>query len=548
MIALAQLPFVAMFFGDLYRDKPHYEFAPLVMVSALAFLWVRWPDTPFAWGRGEQFTCFAMLGLSLLGFAGATALVSPWLAMVSFLLAIASWGIWNVGRLGVSSLMSVWLLLWVMIPPPLQLDSRVIITLQSITSRCTAVLLDLVRVPYLRNGNVFEIENRSLFVAEACSGVHSQLVLIAVSAILCLGLRRPAVHTLLLIVAAIFWSIAANIARVFIVVVAESRGTTLGEGWRHEALGCAVVMTGLLLVYSTDRLIHFVLAPIDDQWIGENLITDADADDMIERSDLLKMEIDSRFCRAWNRLTSGDDKLWGGYRDPNARPGPRSIGPFAVAFALLAIVGFLPGPLARSAGRVDDASELYARLDEDLLPETIGDFHRQSHSQEQRDRSSPQGMYSHHWQYASTTEAVAYSMDFPFSGWHELTLCYFLNGWQVASRTHLPGANADPYVEVELKRGQNEFGVLHFVVYGSDKRPLKFDISAKARLVARFDANPLLRRVRGLESLAIDPPTYQFQQFTRTPQPPTQSELDHLRSLFLATRDLWLQSDAFEGR
>ncbi len=540
-----------MFFRDLYREKPHYEFVPLVLASAVWFFWSRWPDCPFVWGRAERFLCFGLLGLSLAGLTAATLLVSPWLGMVSFLLAVASWGIWSVGKLGIASLLPPWLLLWVIVPPPLQLDVRAITMLQTSTSRCTAMLLDWMRIPYLRQGNVFEIENRSLFVAEACSGVHSQLVLIAVSAILCIVLRRSAAHALMLIASAAVWSIIINIIRVFVVVVAESRGVSASEGWVHEALGYGVVLLGLLLVYSTDQLIFFLISPIDAEWADEHLSPANVADGPSADQDKFELEIDSRFWRVWNRLTTFPSTPVVEGRESDLRPRSRSLVPFAVAFALLVLPGLLPLRSASANTGSADASALYARLKEEVLPETIEGFRRTKHLKEERDPSSSEGMYSHQWQYVSPTEIIGYAMDFPFYGWHELTICYYLKGWDVSSLTDLQDSDGDPYVEAILKRGLNEWGVLHFSLYGSDKRSLRHDHStydyfAKARLLDRIDNSPIVRWLRDQALVPINLPSYQFQQFTRKPVEPTDDEREQLRSLYLSAKRLWLNSNAFE--
>jgi exosortase len=548
-IGLSHVPLVALFFGELYRDRPHYEFAPLVLASAAWFIWASLPDCPFVWGWRERILCYSLLATSLLGLTVATAILSPRLATMTLLLAVASWCIWKVGRLGISSLFPCWLLAWLAVPPPFQLDAKLIRTMQTITSRCTGSLLDLFRIPYLRQGNVFEIENRSLFVAETCSGVHSQLVLIAVSAILCLVLRRPLIHSLLLMLSAIVWSVIVNILRVLIVVIAETRGISLSEGWIHDALGYAVALVGLALVYSTDQLIGFALAPFTDEWIEEDFRVVIDPDGKIVDTPDFTKKIDYRFCRLWNRLTLFPKAhTW-----PATESAPSSrrtfpIIPFGIAFFLLGIAGSTLWQLTRFVNRdsFSDAELLYARLDDNTLPETIDNLTRQKHVKEQRDRSSADGMYSHSWEYSSPTELVGYGMDFPFVIFHDLTLCYYIKGWRVDSKTNREEQGVDPYVEVVMKRGLNEWSILHFSLHSADKRPLDNDRSPIDEMLVRMEANPIARRIRGLDLLNINVPSYQFQQFTRKPLEPTDDDLKRYRELFLSARRLWLQSNAFD--
>lgn len=548
-IGLSHVPLVALFFGELYRERPHYEFAPLVLASAAWFIWARWPDCPFVWGWRERILCYSLLATSLLGLTAATIILSPRLAMITLLLAVASWCIWKVGRLGISSLFPCWLLVWLAVPPPFQLDAKVIGMMQTITSRCTGSLLDLLRIPYLRQGNVFEIEDRSLFVAEACSGVHSQLVLIAVSAILCLVLRRHAIHTLLLLLSAIAWSVVINILRVLIVVIAESRGISLSEGWLHDALGYAVVFVGLALVYSTDQLIGFALAPITDEWIEEDFRVVIDPEGKIVDTPDFTKRIDYRFCRLWNRLALFPKApTWPAIESAPSLRSTFFIIPFGVVFVLLGIAGSTLWQLTKfvTRGKFTDVAALYARLDDKTLPEAINTLTRQKHSHEQRDRSSSDGMYSHSWHYSSPTEIISYAMDFPFVRFHDLTICYFVKGWRIDSKTNHEEQGVDPYVEVVMKRGLNEWSILHYSLHSADKRPLDNTRSPIEEMMARLDANPILRRIRGLDLLEINIPSYQFQQFTRKPLQPTDDDRKKYRELFLSARQVWLQSNAFD--
>jgi hypothetical protein len=333
-----------------------------------------------------------------------------------------------------------------------------------------------------------------------------------------------------------------------IVVVAESRGIALSEGWLHDALGYAVVLVGLALVYSTDQLIGFALAPITDEWIEEDFRVVIDPDGKIADTRDFTKQIDYRFCRLWNRLTLFPSLPTSAAAETDQTSNRISpIVPFALAFALLGMAGLYLWPLARTVkrGKSIDSSDLYARLGENTLPESIDDLTRQRHLQEQRDRSSSEGLYSHSWQYTSPTELVGYAMDFPFVGFHDLRLCYFFKGWRVESTTNHKEDGVDPYLEVVMTRGLNEWAILHFSAHSADKRPIDNTRSPTEEILSRLDFNPILRRLRGLDILEINLPTYQFQQFTRKPLQPIEEDIKKYRERFLVARQLWLQSNAF---
>ena len=73
----------------------------------------------------------------------------------------------------------VWLVMWLIVPPPFRWDFRLIVWLQSSTSRMASMLLDVVGVQHLMEGNVLVLPGHRMLVDEACSGVNSVLVLLA---------------------------------------------------------------------------------------------------------------------------------------------------------------------------------------------------------------------------------------------------------------------------------------------------------------------------------------------------------------------------------
>jgi hypothetical protein len=96
-----------------------------------------------------------------------------------------------------------------------------------------------------------------------------------------------------------------------------------------------------------------------------------------------------------------------------------------------------------------------------------------------------------------------------------------------------------------LSRGLNEWAILHFSAHSADKRPIDNTRSPTEEILSRLDFNPILRRLRGLDILEINLPTYQFQQFTRKPLQPIEEDIKKYRERFLVARQLWLQSNAF---
>ncbi len=74
-----------------------------------------------------------------------------------------------------------------MIPPPGLLWSSVSLPLQLLASSAAEASLHLAGVPVVREGNVIHLENHSLEIASACSGIRSLVTLLALAALLADG-------------------------------------------------------------------------------------------------------------------------------------------------------------------------------------------------------------------------------------------------------------------------------------------------------------------------------------------------------------------------
>ncbi len=114
---------------------------------------------------------------------------------------------------------------------------------------------------HLTEGNVIKITSRPLMVEEACSGVSSLFAVVGVTLFYVLWTGRKPVAAALLVLAASFWVVLGNIARVVAVVFAEATwGIDLASDWRHEVGGFVIFAAVLGLTLSTDRLLRFLAA------------------------------------------------------------------------------------------------------------------------------------------------------------------------------------------------------------------------------------------------------------------------------------------------
>jgi exosortase len=463
--------------------KPHYEFYPLVFVGAGFLAWQGFrragflrgpqPNAPiwqaFLQGAGElaDFLVFQgarsrvppgerRTGLFLLAvnwvlLTIAVVFDSPWLGMISFweLLAAITYlaGGWSALRAAVPALIFLLLL----VPPPMNLDGKLVVALQGTTSKISNRLLDRLGVLHYLNGNTFEIGSRQYLVEEACSGINSLFSTIAVTlfCILYLGtftrtfLLRSIV---LLFIAVPFWVLVGNVIRVTSIVWLDQRygidlsreqwawakgktflGIDLGEHLYgpHKLFGFALFGLILAMMYSTNQFLMFLGTTV--RW-GKAAAPQAD---------LPAPAVD----------------------EPRPRLGWAAVAPALCLYGLL--FAFQAGEDLLGAARAGDVAETnlveeYNAWAVDDLPEQIGSWKRATKNPlETRTRDNPFGAHSHTWTYYGPGGLKAIlSFDYPFPEWHDLRVCYRGIGWRVTDTTTYPS----PMVPGELETMKYELG------------------------------------------------------------------------------------------
>ena len=132
------------------------------------------------------------------------------------------------------------------------------------------------------------------------------------------------------------------------------------------------------------------------------------------------------------------------------------------------------------------------------------------------------------------------SLDQPFPGWHELSICYTNQGWKVKDRVRrdepsLTDGQNWPYIEIELQNDLGEFGYLLFSFFDTEGQafdaPEQWDTATS--LYHRF-RNRLSYRFR--EQL-FQSETFQAQIFVPSTRPLSEAELAEIRQNYLVLRE-----------
>jgi exosortase len=220
-----------------WLDDPNYSHGFFVPVCAALLLWTHrktWitvPLQPSNWGL--LFAAVAM-GLLVVGTLGADI----FLPRVSLCILLGGLIVYFAGWPMLRALKAPWLVLFLMIPLPAIIFNEIAFPLQVLASQSACSLLDLLRVPVLREGNIIILPSMSLDIVEACSGLRSLMSLITVATFFGLFFERKVWMRCLLVLFAIPVAVFANALRIVIsALLAQYVNPQLAEGFFHAFSG-----------------------------------------------------------------------------------------------------------------------------------------------------------------------------------------------------------------------------------------------------------------------------------------------------------------------
>lgn len=171
------------------------------------------------------------------------------LASLSLVLVLAGAIIYLFGFSVFRELLFPLLFLFFMIPVPSQIFSTLTIPLQLLVSKASTAIASLFGVAVLREGNVILLPNRTLEVVQACSGLRSMMLLLALSA----GIGYLTLRANPLRLALLAWAVPAailvNVIRVLLIIFADdSFGYDLTANTPHTVSGVFIFILALILI------------------------------------------------------------------------------------------------------------------------------------------------------------------------------------------------------------------------------------------------------------------------------------------------------------
>jgi exosortase len=170
------------------------------------------------------------------------------------LLAGIIWTFWGSARL--RTLAFPILLLATMVPLPALVYNSIAAPLQLLVSDFSTSIAQGLGVSAFRDGNIIQLANVSLGVAEACSGVSSLSALAVGGLLLGYLLCSRLLCRITLFVVAIPLAIGVNIIRVAGTAVLADYNQELAMGLYHSFTGWLVFVIGFLFLYLFGRVLH----------------------------------------------------------------------------------------------------------------------------------------------------------------------------------------------------------------------------------------------------------------------------------------------------
>jgi exosortase len=234
--------------AERWSHNPQYSHGYLVPAFALVLLWLRRRLRPGWGGRGAVWGVLALavaVGLHLTG----ARLYFDWLSEVSLLPALAGLclclGGWPALRWAWPSIA----FLFFMLPLPYQVETAMAYPLQRLAAASSAYLLQTMGFSAFAEGATITMENVSIGVVEACSGLGMLVTFAALSTAVVMLLKRPWMDKAVLLASTLPIALIANLVRITLTaVLAQTVSQQWAEHVFHDLAGWFMMPLALGLI------------------------------------------------------------------------------------------------------------------------------------------------------------------------------------------------------------------------------------------------------------------------------------------------------------
>ena len=218
--------------ANTWFTDPVYSHGVIIPIVSSFLVWKNIRD------KGIRDTNPSKLGVipltfGILLYITGSITIFPFLSAISFIFVLCGLILYLHGKQMMKSLLFP--VLFPIFAIPIPLVPAIASSLQSISARYSALILEMLGVAVMRTGSEIQLEDCSFSIGLPCSGMNTLISLLAVSAIFIHLLKCPLLKKAALFCITIPVAIAANIIRVtFIILIADHYGVDVAMRLFHD--------------------------------------------------------------------------------------------------------------------------------------------------------------------------------------------------------------------------------------------------------------------------------------------------------------------------
>jgi exosortase D (VPLPA-CTERM-specific) len=235
-------------------DRPEYSHGYLIPIIAL-YLLVREPNRP-AVARGNVVGLVIVVLAIVVGFLGNVADI-PDIITYGFIACVAGLLLAAQGTRGWMRTIVPAVYLIFMIPLPNFMYWLLSVKLQLFSSQIGVDVISALGIPVYLDGNIIDLGNYKLQVAEACSGLRYLFPLTSFSFLFAALYRGPFWHRLLIFLSAAPITVLMNSFRIAAIgVLVDRYGIEQAEGFLHAFEGWIIFIACVAILYGEAALLQ----------------------------------------------------------------------------------------------------------------------------------------------------------------------------------------------------------------------------------------------------------------------------------------------------
>jgi exosortase/archaeosortase family protein len=304
--------------------------------------------------------------------------------------------------------------------------------------------------------------------------------------------RRSVINTLLALVGSLSFVVLGNLVRItFGAWLLFHRDIDILSGWPHQTIGLLLFASYILLIFSLERFLFFLTRPTRRR---KRRRRDHSPAPVVEPA---------RQRRTLN---------------------PRWVRFAAIAFAFLGVAqlgrGWTYQHFQRETATPESALSEGATF---ALDRQIGEWTRITSASPLLQKVETLGVYSRVWHFQRRDLVASIALDYPFAGYHDVTVCYTVQGWKVLERRSSQVKDSKgtvPCAEVQMEDEKGLRGALWFSTVNEQGEWVELPVSERA-FVDRW-------KISG----RVEPTTYRLQVLVTTFAPLPPAEQAQVRQLF----------------